>query len=74
MIFLEMLPAVRNTVTSNAPHIKNRGEEYFWCSRKAVKGVNIHVSQLNPQQLTQYKKKFICFVYLNPINEKNAKK
>ncbi|KAI9553487.1 hypothetical protein GHT06_021399 [Daphnia sinensis] len=65
-----MRPAVLNTVTHTAGHILNRGVNYFWCSRKAIKKVGEKESHLSPQQLAEYKKKCNFFVFEETPKEK----
>ncbi|KAI9565390.1 hypothetical protein GHT06_009182 [Daphnia sinensis] len=56
VILLCDCPAVRNVVTHVASHILNRGADYFWCSRKAIKKVGQSVKELSPAQLAEYRK------------------
>ncbi|KZS18689.1 Uncharacterized protein APZ42_015233 [Daphnia magna] len=57
-------PAAKNVVIHEASHILNRGADYYWCSRKAIKKVGQSVSELTPQQLAIYRK-HCNFLYLN---------
>lgn len=66
-----MRPAVLNIVTHQASHILNRGANYFWCSRKAIKKVGEKVSDLSPQLLAEYKKKCNFFVFEEDPKKQN---
>ncbi|KAK4013109.1 hypothetical protein OUZ56_025349 [Daphnia magna] len=57
----DMRPAVLNVVTHNADHILNRGADYFWCSRKAIKKIGQSVDDLTPIQKLEYNKRFRGF-------------
>ncbi|KZR98460.1 Uncharacterized protein APZ42_006117 [Daphnia magna] len=57
-----MRPAVLNIVTHIASQILNRGANYFWCSRKAIKKLGEKESDLAPQLLAEYRKKCHLFV------------
>ncbi|KZS10830.1 Uncharacterized protein APZ42_024601, partial [Daphnia magna] len=65
----DMRPAVLNVVTHNADHILNRGADYFWCSRKAIKKIGQSVDDLTPIQKLKYNKCCNFFVFLNKPNE-----
>ncbi|KAK4036628.1 hypothetical protein OUZ56_028672 [Daphnia magna] len=67
----DMRPAVLNIVTHQASHILNRGANYFWCSRKAIKKVGEKVSDLSPQLLAEYKKKCNFFVFEEDPKKQN---
>ncbi|KZS10459.1 Uncharacterized protein APZ42_025077 [Daphnia magna] len=53
-------PAVLNVVTHEANHILNRGADYFWCSRKAIKKIGQSVNDLSSKQnLLLHRKQFL---------------
>lgn len=55
-----MRPAVLNVVTHEANHILNRGADYFWCSRKAIKKIGQSVNDLSSKQnLLLHRKQFL---------------
>ncbi|KAI9559473.1 hypothetical protein GHT06_013465 [Daphnia sinensis] len=65
-------PAAKNVVTHDASHILNRGADYYWCSRKAIKKVGQSVTELSPQKLAEYRKhcNFLC-LNCHPLKKQN---